>query len=218
MNRHIEEIDIHLTEIMVTLDINKDEVAFIREFCKNVGFIGNVTVLKHMVSYRIDNIVLKLLGKPYSKTLDDGLYTMKLTRYAEELGLGVKFLGGYSILVPEGVYDHQIYVMMTEYKNPITRPFDLISLIEKIKASPIKIHPDFCLKNMVMNEEQNVLMIDWDYFQYNRIFRLNDTTPRIAQKIMTDRFNGFLKGAPYNSTPIGGKIKTKKRTRIRKTK
>ena len=69
---------------------------------------------------------------------------------------------------------------------------------------------------MVIDEEQNVLMIDWDYFQYNRIFRLNNITPSIAQKIMIDRFNGFLKGAPYNSTPIGGKIK--KRTRIRKTK
>ena len=200
MNTRINELDIKLREILVTSNIRKDIILFMKEFCEKSGIIGELSELKPMSAYRVGNVVLKLIDKPkhLRNTIEDaGINTMKLTRYAEELGLGVKFLGGYSIVVPEDMYDHEIYVMVTEYKPPVSQKFNVITLIQKIIDSPIQIHPDFCLKNMVMDENKNVLLIDWDYYQYETLFR-EHITPQIAQKIMVDRYNGFLKGQEEN--------------------
>jgi len=220
MNKRIHEIHIDLQPVIISIDFRRDELNFIKEICNQLKLEGDIIILKDLVAYRIGNIALKLINKSSVKKIqdtinDDGITTMKLTKYAEELGLGVKYLGGYTIIPTKDIYDPEFYIMITEYKNPITQKFNLISLIEKIKNSPIKIHPDFCLKNMVIDESQNIYMIDWDYFIYNKIFQLNDLTPSIAQQIMVDRFNGCLKHKPLNTTPItklfrGGKKRTRR--------
>jgi hypothetical protein len=209
----IHDMYIDIQPVNITIDVRYDEINFIKEICQQLKLEGDIIILKHFVSYRIGNIVLKLIDR-HTINRDDGINTMKLTKYAEELGLGIKFLGGYSIIPTDGIYDPEFYLMVTEYKNPITQKFNLISFIEKIKNSPIKIHPDFCLKNMVIDETQNIYMIDWDYVIYNKIFELNHVTPRIAQQIMIDRFNGCLKNKPLNMTPTSKLVKGgKKRTR-----
>ena len=89
MNSRINELDIKLREILVTSNIKKDIILFMKEFCEKSGIIGEVSELKPWSAYRVGNVVLKLIDKPVDlqNTMDAGINTMKLTRYAEELGL-----------------------------------------------------------------------------------------------------------------------------------